>query len=60
MRILVVEDEKEISDIIKSKLEKEKYTVDTIYDGFKYLSELENQSIQIVEKIFQLILLRVK
>lgn len=33
MRILVVEDEKEISDIIKSKLEKEKYIVDTIYDG---------------------------
>ena len=40
MRILVVEDEKEISDIIKSKLEK--YIVDTIYDGFKYLRELVN------------------
>ena len=35
MRILVVEDEKEISDIIKSKLEKEKYIVDTIYDGLE-------------------------
>ena len=33
MRILVVEDEESIADIIATKLRKEKYEVDTSYDG---------------------------
>lgn len=33
MRLLVVEDEKGIADVIKAKLEKEKYIVDVSYDG---------------------------
>lgn len=33
MRILVVEDEYKIADIISSRLKEEKYTVDTSLDG---------------------------
>lgn len=35
MRILVVEDEKDLARIIKNKLEKEHYSVDTAYNGEK-------------------------
>ena len=33
MRILIVEDEKKLADIIASRLRKEKYVVDISYDG---------------------------
>ena len=33
MRILVVEDEEAIADVIATKLRKEKYEVDTSFDG---------------------------
>lgn len=33
MRLLVVEDEKGIADVIKAKLEKDNYIVDVVYDG---------------------------
>ncbi len=33
MRILIVEDEKKLADIIASRLKKEKYVVDISYDG---------------------------
>ncbi len=46
MRILVVEDEKKLSDIIETSLKKEKYSVDTAYDGldgsYKALSGIYN------------------
>ena len=37
MRILVVEDEKEIADGIESVLVRENYLVDTVYDGLSGL-----------------------
>ena len=33
MRILLVEDEKQLSDALKELLEKNKYTVDAVYQG---------------------------
>ena len=44
MRILVVEDEETIADVITTKLRKEKYEIDTSYDGedglYKALSNI--------------------
>lgn len=46
MRILVVEDEFSLADIISSRLKREKYTVDIVHDGeealFNALSEIYN------------------
>ena len=35
MRILIIEDEFNLTDVIKSKLKKEKYTVDICTDGLR-------------------------
>ena len=41
-KILVVDDEKPISDIIKFNLEKEGYSVVTAYDGEEALEKVES------------------
>ncbi|ACI21615.1 response regulator transcription factor [Thermodesulfovibrio yellowstonii] len=43
MRILIVEDEKSLADIIKKGLEEEGYAVDVAYDGEEGLFMAENQ-----------------
>ena len=43
-KILVVDDEKPISDIIKFNLEKEGYEVVTAYDGEEALEKVESES----------------
>lgn len=50
MRILIVEDEKELADGLSSILERESYSVDTVYDG---LSGLD----YILSNIYNLIIL---
>ena len=43
-KILVVDDEKPISDIIKFNLEKEGYEVVTAYDGEEALEKVESEN----------------
>ena len=40
-KILVVEDEKDIVEVIRMKLEKEGYEVDTAYDGIEALEKVK-------------------
>ena len=48
MRLLVVEDEVRLCDMIKARLEKEKYTVDTTYDGEEGLYMIESNIYDLV------------
>ncbi len=48
MRILVVEDEKTLADLIKEGLEEESYSVDVAYDGEEGLFMAENEPFDIV------------
>ena len=48
MRVLVVEDEKTLADLIKSGLEDEGYSVDTAYDGEDGLFLSENEPFDII------------
>ena len=48
MRVLVVEDEKILADLIKSGLEDEDYSVDTAYDGEEGLFFAENEPFDII------------
>ncbi len=47
-KILVVDDEKAISDIIKFNLEKEGYTVKTAYDGLEAVNMVEKNNFDLV------------
>ncbi len=47
-RILVVDDEKAIADIIKFNLEKEGYIVETAYDGEEALEKIYNNDIDLI------------
>ena len=48
MRVLVVEDEKTLADLIKSGLEDEDYSVDAVYDGEEGLFFAENEPFDII------------
>lgn len=48
INILVVEDEKNISDVIKAYLEKEKYNVFLAYDGRKAMDLFKNKDIHLI------------
>ena len=48
MRLLVVEDEVRLCDMIKARLEKEKYTVDITYDGEEGLYMIESNIYDLV------------
>ena len=41
MRILIAEDEKDLNDLLKKRLEKQQYSVDTCYDGQEALDYLD-------------------
>jgi len=41
MRILIAEDEKDLNDLLKKRLEKQQYSVDVCYDGQEALDYLE-------------------
>jgi len=51
MRILIVEDEKPLSNAIKEGLEESGFVVDTAYDGESALSKIE------IEEYYDLIIL---
>ena len=46
-RILVVDDERAIADIIKFNLEKEGYLVQTAYDGVEAMEKMHNSDIDL-------------
>ena len=48
MRILIVEDERMINDIISRTLKKENYSVDSCFDGEEALKEIEKNKFDIV------------
>lgn len=48
MSILVVEDEKKISDFIKKGLEEEGYSVSVAFDGFQGLKRAETESFDLI------------
>ena len=52
-KILVVDDEKPISDIIKFNLTKEGFDVDTAYDGEEAIKKVDeyNPDLMILEKM---------
>ena len=41
MRILIAEDERDLNDLLKKRLEKQQYSVDACYDGQEALDYLE-------------------
>ena len=51
MRILVIEDEKKVSNFIKKGLEEEHYAVDTVYDGEMglYMAELNEYDLIVLD-----------
>ena len=51
MRLLVVEDQKDLNDIIVRKLEREGYAVDTCYDGNDALDFINNTEYEDIEKL---------
>ena len=46
MRLLVVEDEKKLNDLITKKLEKEYYGVDSCFDGEEAVRYVEGNMMQ--------------
>ncbi len=45
MKILIIEDEYNLADIIKDRLVKEKYTVNICVDGEKVTLNMKNQQV---------------
>ena len=48
MRILIAEDEVTINKALKVMLEKNKYTVDSVYDGLNALNYIENTTYDVI------------
>ena len=48
MRLLIVEDEKSLADILKKGLEEEGYAVDVAYDGEEGLFMAENEASDLI------------
>ena len=48
MRLLIVEDEKSLADILKKGLEEEGYAVDVAYDGEEGLFMAENETSDLI------------
>ena len=48
MRILIAEDEVTINKALKVMLEKNKYTIDSVYDGLSALNYIENTTYDVI------------